>query len=170
MRSSARLAIVSTLVALVGGIATVRPGAAQGVGYAIAGPAGYTGFFGGAFPSIHAAGGGEVLAGGRVGAGGEFGLMANTGGGLFVTSANVVFHFAPSQPSPIRSRLSPYVSGGYTRLYSGEGGFHAWNAGIGTDVWLKPRVGLRLEFRDHVRPDSRGGVHYWSFRVGVAFR
>lgn len=170
MLSSARTAIVSTLVALAGGIAAVRPAAAQVIGYGIAGPAGYTGFFGGAFESVHAAGGGEVLAGGRVGGAGEFGILANPSGGFFVTSANAVFHFAPSVSTPIRRRISPYVSGGYTRLHSGEGGHNGWNAGIGADVWLKPRVGLRVDFRDHVRPDSRGGVHYWSFRAGVAFR
>ncbi len=170
MQHSARMAIVSTLVALAGGIGAVRPAAAQVIGYGIAGPAGYSGFFGGAFESVHAAGGGEILAGGRVGGGGEFGVLANPSGGLFLTSANAVFHFTPSRPTPIRSRISPYVSGGYTRLSSGEGGYNGWNAGIGADVWLKPRVGLRLEFRDHVRPDSRGGVHYWSVRAGVAFR
>ncbi|MEO5821416.1 MAG: hypothetical protein ABIT71_13005 [Vicinamibacteraceae bacterium] len=158
------------MAVLVAALVGAAPAAAQVMGYGIAGPAGYTGFFGGAFQSVHVAGGGEILAGGRVGGGGEFGLLANSDGGLFVTSANVVFHFMPSQPTPIRSRLSPYVSSGYSRLSGGEGGFHAWNAAFGTDVWLKPHVGLRLEFRDHVRPDSRGGVHYWAFRAGVAFR
>lgn len=158
------------MAALAGVIAPSRPAAAQALGYGIAGPAGYSGFFGSAFQSVHAAGGGEVLAGGRVGGGGEFGLLANTGGGLFVASANAVFHFAPGQPTPLRRRISPYVSGGYTRLFSGEGSFNAWNAGIGADVWLKPRVGLRAEFRDHVRPDARGGVHYWAVRAGVVFR
>ena len=158
------------MVALAGVIAPARAAVGQALGYGIAGPAGYSGFFGSSFASVHAAGGGEFLVGGRVGAGGEFGLLANTGGGLFITSANAVFHFTPSQPTPIRSRISPYVSGGYTRLSSGEGGFNAVNAGIGADVWFKPRVGLRAEFRDHIRPDSRGGVHYWSVRTGVVFR
>ena len=121
-------------------------------------------------PMLHAAGGGEFLAGGRVGGGGEFGLLANTDGGVFVTSANGVFHFVPSVATPIRSRISPFASGGYTRMTSGEGGFDAWNLGAGADVWLKPRVGLRLEFRDHIRPDGRGGVQYWAFRAGVVFR
>jgi hypothetical protein len=170
MQSSARLAIVSTLVALAAVIAPGRPAAAQVLGYGIAGPAGYSGFFGSSLESVHAAGGGEVLAGGRLGGGGEFGLLGNPSGGLFIASANAVFHVVPVQPTPLRRRLSPYVSGGYTRLFSGEGSFNAWNAGIGADVWLKPRVGLRAEFRDHVRPDSRGGVHYWSVRAGVVFR
>jgi hypothetical protein len=165
-----RMTIVSTLAALAGGIAVAGPAAAQGLGYAIVGPAGYSGFFGGAAGLGHAAGGGEVLTGGRVGGGGEFGILAGTGGALLVTSINAVFHLGPGRATPGRSRLSPYVSGGYTRMSSGEGSFNGWNVGAGADLWFKPRVGLRVEFRDHVRPDSRGGVHYWAVRAGVALR
>ena len=170
MLSSTRVVIVSTMVAAAVVITPTRTADAQALGYGIAGPAGYSGFFGSALESVHAAGGGEILAGGRVGGGGEFGLLANPGGGLFIASANAVFHFVPHRQTPLRARISPYVSGGYTRLWSGEGAFNGWNAGIGADVWLKPRVGLRAEVRDHVRPDSRGGVHYWSIRAGVVFR
>ena len=170
MTVSARVAIVSTL-ALVAGVITARPAGAQALVYGIAGPAGHAGFFGSSSsPALHAAGGGEVLAGGRVGGGGEFGMLANASGGLFVTSVNGVFHVVPSVRTPARNRTSPFVSGGYTRMSSGEGGFDAWNIGGGADVWLKPGVGLRLEFRDHIRPDRRGDVHYWAFRAGVTFR
>jgi hypothetical protein len=174
MRASARIGIVSTLAVLAGILLPARPAGAQALGYGIAGPAGYSGFFGTSAPAVHAAGGGEVLvggwSGGQVGGGGEFGLLASTGGGLFITSANAVVHFRPSQPTPVRSRLSPFVTGGYTRMSSGEGAFNGWNAGAGTDVWLKPRVGLRIEFRDHVRSDGRGSVQYWALRAGVVFR
>jgi hypothetical protein len=146
------------------------PAGAQGLGYGIAGPAGYDGFFGSSVLLLHAAGGGEFLVGGRVGAGGEFGLLGNADGALFVTSANGVFHFTPGDPTPIKRRISPFVTGGYTRTSSGEGGFNAWNLGAGADVWGKPRLGVRIEFRDHIRPDDRGGVQYWAFRVGVVFR
>ena len=170
MTMSVRVAIVSTLTVVAAAI-TARPAVAQALGYGIAGPAGYTGFFGSSsVPMLHAAGGGEFLAGGRVGGGGEFGLLGNTDGGMFVTSVNGVFHFKPSVATPIRSRISPFASGGYTRITGGEGAFNAWNLGAGADVWLKPRVGLRLEFRDHIRPDGRGGVEYWAFRAGVVFR
>jgi hypothetical protein len=170
MTKWAQAAIVSIL-ATVAAVIAARPAGAQALGYGIAGPAGYTGFFGSSsLPMVHAAGGGEFLAGGRVGVGGEFGLLASTEGGVFLTSVNGVFHFAPSVPTPIRSRISPFASGGYTRITGGEGGFDAFNLGAGADLWLKPRVGLRLEFRDHIRPDDRGGVQYWAFRAGVVFR
>jgi hypothetical protein len=170
MHVTARLAIVSTMLALGTVVATSRPADAQVLGYGIVGPSGYSGFFGSSVTAGHVAGGGEVLAARRVGAGGEFGLIAGPGGGLWVTSANAVYHFVPSGRPAADARVSPFVTGGYTRMRSGEGGFDGWNAGAGADIWLKPRVGLRLEFRDHVRPDSRGTVYYWSFRAGIAFR
>ena len=82
---------------------------------------------------MHAAGGGEIP-GRRAGwRGGEFGLLAGPDSGVFMTSANGVLHFVPSVATPIRSRISPFVTGGYTRISSGEGGFDAWNIGAGAD-------------------------------------
>lgn len=165
----ARVAIVSTLAAVAGAI-VARPAGAQALGYGIAGPAGDTGFFGNwSFLALHAAGGGEVLARGRFGAAGEFGVMAGANADLFITSVNGVLHVGPSVATPVRNRISPFITGGYTRLGSG-GGSNAWNIAAGADVWLKPRVGLRLEFRDYIRPDGRGGEQFWAFRAGVVFR
>ena len=136
----------------------------RALGYGIIGPSFVEGFFS---PGIggHAAGGGEVMAWGRFGGAGEFGMIGNSTSALFVFSANGVAHLGPAD-----ARVSPFVTGGYTRMSSGDGALDAWNAGGGADVWLKPRFGLRVEIRDHVRPDSRGTVHYLSFRGGIAFR
>ncbi len=50
-------------------LAGVRTSEAQVLGYALAGPTGYSGFFGSSTSlSVHAAGGVEALIGGRVGA------------------------------------------------------------------------------------------------------
>ncbi len=137
------------------------------IGYGIAGPSGISGFFRSSGSSVHAAGGVEALVVGRAGVGGELGVLANSSSALIVVSANGVLHVLTPQSA---SRLSPYVTGGYTHMSSGEGGFGAWNVGGGLDLWLKDRVGMRLEFRDHVRPDSRGAVQYWTVRAGVVFR
>ena len=161
--SARRPARAAVLLALTMSACCAPDAAAQALGYAVAGPAGVSGFFDSSASSIHAAGGGEALAGRLVGVGGEFGALANSSNVLLVASANGVVHL-PVNP------LSPFVTAGYTRMESGEGGFNAWNVGAGADYWAKSRLGLRVEFRDHVRPDARGTVHYWTVRAGVVFR
>ena len=84
--------------------------------------------------------------------------------GLFALNGGV--HFVQDGGQ----RLVPYVSGGYFRWSSGEGDFDGVNIAGGMDYWFKQRIGMRMEVRDHIRPDSRGTVQYWSFRLGVVFR
>lgn len=140
---------------------------AQVLGYAIAGPAGFHGFFGSSASFGHAAGGAELLIPDRAGAGVEYGVIAGSDSALLVWSVNGVVHVLPGRG---RSRVSPFVTGGFTRMSSGEGDFNAWNAAAGLDIWAKPRVGVRVEVRDHIRLDDRGNVHYWALRAGVVFR
>ena len=153
----ARMALAAFTV-----LGSVHGADAQGLGYGVGGLAGVSGFFASAGAG-HVAGGGEALFRGRAGIAGEVGLINN----LTLGSANGVAHLVPSRAG---HRLSPFVTGGWTRMSSGEGTFDAWNAGGGLDVWPRDRVGFRLEFRDHIRPDSRGNVHYWTIRGGIAFR
>jgi len=160
----ARVAIVSTMAVIAGAI-TARPAGAQALGYGIAGPIGGEGFFTNlSFLGLYAAGGGEILAGGRFGAAGEFGRAAGANADAVIISVNGVVHVGPSVATPVRNRFSPFITGGYTRL----GGSNVWNIAAGADVWLKPRVGARFEFRDHIPPD--GGEQLWAFRAGVVFR
>jgi hypothetical protein len=139
---------------------------AQLLGYGIGGPAGYEGFFGSG-SGLHLAGGGEVLVKGIAGVGAEVGVLGSGGSALWVKSVNGVLHVPAGTGT---RRLSAFVTAGYTSMSSGEGSFDAWNVGGGLDVWPKDRVGVRVEFRDHLRPDSRGRVHYWSLRAGVVVR
>jgi hypothetical protein len=137
---------------------------AQGLGYAEGGLAGVSGFAGNRSDSFHAGAGGEVVAADRIGLGGELGFFNR----LITGSANATVHLAGVKAS----RVSPFVTGGFTRMGigDGEGAFSAFNVGAGLHVWTGDRVGLRFEFRDHVRPDDRGTTHYWSVRAGIAFR
>jgi hypothetical protein len=137
---------------------------AQGVVYGIGGFGGYTGWFGGA-GAYHIAGGGELLVKGIAGAGAEIGLLGNVGSPLTVLSFNGVAHVADRGDT-----TSPYVTGGYSRFSSGEGNFNAINFAIGVDFRANRRAGIRLEFRDHLRRDFRGSVHYYSIRAGIALR
>jgi hypothetical protein len=133
-------------------------------GYAVGGPAVYSAFFGSGLLA-HASGGGEVLFATGAGVAVETGVLVSAGNGLGVSSVNAVF-----QPHGRRARFTPFVTGGYTRMSNGDPSFSAWNAGAGFTRWGSGRTGLRIEVRDHVRPDRRGKVHYLAFRVGVGFR
>jgi hypothetical protein len=163
---------IATVGLVLAGLVLVVPVAVhaqsfQGLGYGIGGIAGYSGFFGSrAGSAAHVAGGGELLVDGRAGAAGEFGFLLGPDA-LSITSVNGVFHAVPVRRD---EPFSPFVTAGYTHMSSGEGAFDAWNIGVGADLWTSSHRAFRLEFRDHVRPDVRGTVHYWSLRAGIAFR
>ena len=102
------------------------PVAAQGVGYGVAGLAGVSGFFA-SLATLHGAGGGELLVRGRAGVGGEVGFIG-TSGVLGLGSVNGVVHLVPNRAD---HKVSPFVTGGYTRMGNADGAFNAWNAGPG---------------------------------------
>jgi hypothetical protein len=118
--------------------------------------------------TLHFGVGGEGLVYKGLGVGGEIGYLGatrhlNEGFGVF--SPNVSYHFLNATKS---GKLAPFVTGGYSLLFrSGVG--HAVNFGGGVNYWFKDRVGVRLEFRDHVviYPDLG---HFFGFRIGLAFR
>jgi hypothetical protein len=108
---------------------------------------------------------GLPLAASRVGLGAELGLFSR----LVVVSLNGTLHFGGTRSSRV---LVPFVAGGYTQMGvgDGDGSFPAWNVAAGADYWLTRRYGVRAEFRDHIHPDDRGTVQYWSLRAGIVFR
>jgi hypothetical protein len=114
--------------------------------------------------SLHVGGGGEGLLYKGFGIGGEIGYFApfeRAGDGFGLGSVNVGYHFNPSQ------KVVPFVTGGYSvafRTRSSSGG----NFGGGVNYWMKDKVGLRFEFRDHIF--SSDSPHTYSFRVGLNFR
>ena len=141
-------------------------GDAQVLGYGVGGVGGVSGFFN-VSPAFQASGGGEVLFGGRLGVGAEVGVFGNSSSLLYMFSPGVVYHFVPSR---VGNRVSPFLTGGRSAFGESDIIFGTWNVGAGVDVWTLDRVGLRLEFRDHIRPDSRGNVQYWTIRGGIVFR
>jgi hypothetical protein len=153
-----------TLLALLFVTLFATHAAAQGLAYAEGGVAGLAGFAASGSHSFHIAGGGEAVAADRIGLGGEIGFF----GRLITVSGNATFHLTPLSSQ----KAGAFVTGGYTRfgVGDGEGGFNAWNVGAGAHLWFSDHAGLRLEFRDHIRPDSRGTRQYWSARAGVVVR
>ena len=130
--------------------------------YVIAGPAGVSGWLN-LRNSVHVAGGGEFGLG-PIGLGGELGYWSR---GLGMGSVN-------ASVSPVKrgftQKVIPFFTGGYTAGFNFETSFNAWNVGAGMNYWARDHVGFRAEFRDHIRPDSRGTLHYWSLRAGIGFR
>lgn len=134
----------------------------SGLVYVIAGPAGVSGWLG-PRSGLHVAGGGE------------FGFsIVSVGGELGYWTSNLGLGSVNGSVSPTKraagQKTIPFLTAGYTRGFTFESSFDAWNVGGGVHYWIGDRRGLRVEFRDHIRPDSRGVLHYWSIRAGVAFR
>jgi hypothetical protein len=64
----------------------------------------------------------------------------------------------------------PFITGGYSLLF-GSGAAHGLNFGGGVNWWMRDRLALRLEARDHIFPVHRGPTpQAWEFRIGFSFR
>ena len=159
-----RVFSVSALLVLLASAAEAQTGLS---GYAGAGVAGYSAFFNSRAPFVFVGGGAEVVGGTGVGAGVDAGIFANNSGAtLAVLSFDGVVQL---RRRPEKGAV-PFILGGYTAAYAPESDFSTWNIGGGV-TWLRGRrTGIRVEFRDHIRPDFRGTSHYWVLRGGMAFR
>jgi hypothetical protein len=93
---------------------------------------------------------------------GGIGALQESGGGLGLLSANGSYHFARQR------KVSPFLTGGYSSVF-GHGQRNLVNFGGGMNYWLRERIGLRLEIRDHIYADGTGR-HLLGFRIGFAFR
>ena len=93
--------------------------------------------------------------------------------GLFpMISTNFYYHFVHFQ-----DRMDPFVTVGYTAAFRGAhheagqdpGEANLINFGGGFNYWFRPRTGVKIEFRDHLRPSRGPNANYWSFRIGLTF-
>jgi hypothetical protein len=158
--SKARLWVLCSGLVLLMSIPARASAQTRSDGYVYAGPGGVSGAWAPGGSAFVAGGGGEWLVAQGLGVGGEAGIFKTLG----VVSVNGSWHFGQHSHD---AGLQPFVTSGYTHM-RGESEFPAWNAGAGVIVWGHRR-GVRIEFRDHVRPDVRGTLHYWSLRAGVTF-
>ena len=119
---------------------------------------------------VHFGGGGEGLVYKGLGLGAEVGLLApwrsfSESIGMF--SANGSYHFQRDR------KVSPFVTAGYSMGFR-EGHINLVNFGGGINWWMNDKVGLRLEFRDHIYSDSHFSrtdrFHYLGGRIGIALR
>ncbi len=134
-------------------------------GYIFAAPGGTSGGGGG---TLHIGGGGEGVFKNGAGIGAEVGYIAPFeffGDGLGIFSVNGSYHFLKSSKS---EKVVPFITGGYTGFFR-DGYANGVNFGGGVNYWFKPRVGLRVEFRDNVFIQD-GSAHFLNVRVGLTFR
>lgn len=159
-----RIILLIAVAALLPGIATAqldRPYTGQGYFFVAPGAASP-----GNWGTLHFGGGGQGFVYKGLGIGAELGLLAPREcirEGIGVFSANGSYHFNRS------AKLVPFVTGGYSLGFR-SGVINGMNFGVGVEYWFKPRVGLHLEFRDHLQPQYISDGHLWGIRIGVALR
>ncbi len=137
----------------------------RGQGYVFVAP----GVFGRELATLHIGGGGERLFYNWLGVGAEIGYLGfieDLGEGFGVLSPNVSYNFTNATRS---GKFTPFVTTGYSLLFRGGAAASAINFGGGMNWWFKERIGLRIEFRDHVIIDG-GTPHFMGVRIGLAFR
>ncbi len=120
------------------------------------------------FGTIHVGGGGEATFYKGLGIGAEAGYLVpaeDTSSGLGLASLNAVYIFRGKG----RSRIEPFLTGGGTVGFAAGGAFGGINFGGGIQYWMRNRIGLRFEFRDHV-PTQSLNSHLFEGRVGISFR
>ena len=119
--------------------------------------------------TLHLGAGGEAALFKGLGLGAELGALGPregfAGSALGVASVNGYYHFLHGRP-----KADPFVTAGYTVMFR-SGSIHLFNFGGGLNYWFVPRLGLKVELRDHVYDVQHGSkVQYWGLRLGLAFR
>jgi len=134
----------------------------HGQGYVFFGPGAWS-LEGNRIGLAHFGGGGEALPYKGIGIGGEVGYFAlweDFSNGFGMVSLDGSYHFNRAR------KISPFVTAGYS-AYIRNGHANFFNIGGGMNYWFHDRMGLRLEFRDHMR---EGAGHIFSGRIGLSFR
>jgi len=119
------------------------------------------------FGTLHVGGGGEAILYKGLGIGAELGYlvpMEEMSQGFGLVSLNGVYVFRRGG----KARVEPFLTGGGTVVISG-GAYGGINFGGGVHYWMRKRVGLRIEFRDHV-PTESFNSHLFEGRIGISFR
>ena len=68
-----------------------------------------------------------------------------------------------------RRSVLPFLTGGLTLVFGGDGTGATGNFGGGVDYWFTERRGMRLEVRDDILPQF-GTTHVIVLRGGIIFR
>ena len=110
-------------------------------------------------------GGGEILARNGAGASFDYSLLRIDRASVNQVSADAIYQ----KPLAATSAVSLFAVGGYSGFFSSGGTAHGLNFGGGANLWMSPRVALRIEVRDNVLT-TEGNTQAVSVRFGVTFR
>jgi len=158
---ASQMCVCATLLLLVSGSARAQT---TGEGLLTFGAGGYSnGYNSGRV--VQFGGGGQAFVTPRIGIGGDALLTAGGGDGWLEASERLEYRFET------KTRTTPFVSGGYTRLgaITDLGGFNAVNFGGGI-AHSFGRESIRLELRDVMLANGPRTTHYATVRVSLAFR
>lgn len=111
-------------------------------------------------------GGGEGFLWRGLTLGGDIGYFRFVGRGTYhfgMSTLNVGYNFAPRRRL---NRVDPFVNGGVVGVAFGPGVAQAGSVGGGVNLWVKPKVGVRMEGR----VAGFAGEALAMFRVGLVFR
>jgi len=156
--------IMSFLVLAPAAVFGQTPSEPRGWGYGFGAVGGTSGS---SVATLQVGGGGEGLVFKGFGLGAELGYLApfeNLSDGIGILSTNVSYHFV--KPKANR-KLVPFVTGGFSLAFRG-GQAAGGNFGGGVQYWMRPHLGLRFEFRDHIFSSDTSNLY--GFRVGLSFR
>jgi hypothetical protein len=118
---------------------------------------------------MHFGGGGRYITKSGVGFGAELGIagpkdhFSDAYGGAFSPNGYYVFKMS-------NAKVQPFVTGGYTRTFGHNSGHNWGNFGGGVTYWAASRVGLLIEFRDHITREQGTTFQMYGIRLGVAFK
>ncbi len=157
------IVIAASLFLLAASLAHAEDGSHGGQGYVFFAPGALV-QNGSHLGMVHFGGGGEGLLYKGLGAGAELGYVApwqETSNGIGLLSLNGSYQFQRNR------KVSPFVTLGYSLGFR-SGHINMINFGGGAHWWFANRVGLRMEFRDHLY--SRTDLHYLEGRIGLSFR
>ena len=159
--------LIVLLLLAMPGLAAAQTSTSAGHGYVFFAPGGATGR-GFTTSTLNLGGGGEAFVAENFAVGSEIGALwptENFGAALGLFSVNGAYHFGRSAEG---RKAVPFVTGGYSLLFREETS-NLYNLGAGVDYWFREKLGLRLEFRDHIwNPGTT--VHLWQVRIGMTFR
>jgi len=154
--------VVTFLVFLMPTLASAQE-QSKAQGYAVFGPGDYR-----ETTQLHFGGGVETDLYKGLGFSLDAGYMANAkylSSGLGIFSPNGRYAFRRSADS----QLIPYITAGYSLLFR-NATINGFNYGGGIDYWFAKKVGLKVEFRDHILTQFYDNPHIYQFRVGFSFR